>query len=177
MTKWFLPIGLIFLFNFSIIEKTTAQIFLGASIGAVDSSPSPNASVYGNAGYNIKFYSWSLKSTLGYYYTLFPTPENKPKTQFSGLLATIKPEFILTSDRENPFKANIGPAYFYGTYAFGKNASLFGISPGIAWGFEAGFTKLEITGDMNLLYATNKEGSSNGPLHLMAQMGVLVMLW
>ena len=169
-TLKFFPIIILFLFS---SLSGNAQFLIGAQLAGVDSNPLPNVAAHPFIGYQGDLDSWLLKFTVGYLQTGLAAREDKTRTVFSGALINISPEFILTPERENPFKMNVGISGYYGNYYQQETTFLPGGSVGFAWGFGTDYTDWELLGTVHLLGAKEKEGTSQGPLHTMAMFGVL----
>lgn len=165
----FLPLAILFLFS---SLSGNAQFLVGGQLAGVDSNPFPNAGVHTFIGYQGDFNTWAMKFTVGYLQTILPAEEDKSRSIFSGALINISPEFIMTPDRENPFKMNVGFSSFYGNYYQQETTFLPGGSVGFAWGFGPD-SNAELLGTVHLFGAKEEEGTSQGPLHTTAMFGVL----
>lgn len=162
---------------FGFASQSQGQVYFGARVGGVDSNPFPNASIMPFIGYNGDFDTWYLKTTFGYLQTMLPAEEDKSRSVFSGGFISITPEFVFTSDRQNPFKGNIGFSSYFGNYYQQESTFLPGGTIGISWGFGGDrYSSWELVADMHLLAAKEKEGTSQGPLHTMAMFGILKRL-
>lgn len=150
-----------------------AQTILGISAGFSDSGPSPNINGYGYIGYNFKMgVNAGIKSTLGYTQTIIPSKTIGDRTVFSGALMKVAPEFVLTPDRYNPFRFNIGAAFYGGKNYVKKTVYMPGGSFGLSWGFNVNDHNYEIVGDIVSLFGKDKIGSFSSKMHLMSFIGL-----
>ncbi len=172
--KKLLLIVTLFLFSCSFAH---AQFLIGAAVGGMDSNPKPNAGGYAFVGFSSDLNTFFLKGYAGYVYTFLPQKDGgATRTEFSGILAKLTPEFTFTEDRFNPFRANVGVAFYSGDYYRGKRLNAPGAAVGLSWGFDVNATEFELVGDTFWLWGAKGEGSSTGRLHLMATIGVLMKL-
>lgn len=150
----------------------SAQTILGISAGFSDSGPAPNINGYGYIGYNFKMgANAGVKSILGYTQTIIPSKTIGDKTVFSGALVKVAPEFVLTPDRYNPFRFNIGAAFYGGKNYLKKTVYLPGGSFGLSWGFNVNDHNYEIVGDIVSLFGKDNIGSFSSKMHLMSFIG------
>lgn len=166
--------AIFFLFFSFMVVCVDAQIYVGAQFFGADSAPAPNAGGIAFLGYEREGYKlfWKFQ---GAYIRSFVPDKSQPRTQFNGFLAKVSPEFILTDDRTNPFRANLGLAFYAGKMYEKRDLITPGASVGIVWGIEPRNGRLyEITADVYTLYAKSKQGAASGPLHLIASLGGLM---